>query len=233
VVVGSFLWPLVIEPAFNRFESMPAGQLRTDLLDLAERNGTPVQDVLVSDASRRTTALNAYVSGFGSTRRIVVYDTVLDQLPDDQIESIVAHELGHVAGDDVLTGTLMGALGAGAGVAALGWLLSGGPLRRRSGADSPGDPRIVPLALFLLTIGTLVTTPVQNLVSRHIEARADVHALDLTGDPAAFAEMQRGLAGANLDDPDPPAAWHWFFGSHPTTAERVRLAGDWERLDRQ
>jgi STE24 endopeptidase len=233
VVVGSFLWPVVMEPAFNRFESMPAGQLRSDLLALAEKNGTPVQDVLVSDASRRTTALNAYVSGFGSTRRIVVYDTVLERLPDDQIESIVAHELGHVAADDVLTGTLMGALGAGAGVAALGWLLSIGPLRRRSGADSPGDPRIVPLVLFLMAVGTLASTPVQNLVSRHIEARADVHALDLTANPEAFIQMQRGLATTNLSDPDPPAAWQWFFGSHPTTAQRVALAHDWERLHRR
>jgi STE24 endopeptidase len=233
VVVGSFLWPVVMEPAFNRFESMPAGQLRSHLLALAEKNGTPVQDVLVSDASRRTTALNAYVSGFGSTRRIVVYDTVLERLPDDQIESIVAHELGHVAADDVLTGTVMGALGAGAGVAALGWLLSIGPLRRRSGADSPGDPRIVPLVLFLMAVGTLASTPVQNLVSRHIEARADVHALDLTANPEAFIQMQRGLATTNLSDPDPPAAWQWFFGSHPTTAQRVALAHDWERLHRR
>ena len=71
----------------------------------------------VCGASRRTTALNAYVSGFGSTRRIVVYDTLLDELPDAEIESIAAHELGHVVADDVLTGTLVGALGAGAGVA--------------------------------------------------------------------------------------------------------------------
>jgi STE24 endopeptidase len=233
VVVGSFLWPLVIEPAFNRFDPMPASPLRSELLALAEKNGTPVQDVLVSDASRRTTTLNAYVSGFGSTRRIVVYDTVLERLPDAQIESIVAHELGHVAADDVLTGTLTGALGAAAGVAALGWLLSLGPLRRWSGADSPGDPRIVALVLFLMAVGTLVSTPLQNLVSRQIEARADVHALDLTGDPGAFASMQRGLAVANLSDPDPPAALQWFFGSHPTTAERVRLALDWERLERQ
>jgi STE24 endopeptidase len=233
VVVGSFLWPVIFEPAFNRFDPMPAGQLRSDLLELAEENGTPVQDVLVSDASRRTTALNAYVSGFGSTRRIVVYDTVLDRLPDDQIESIVAHELGHVSADDVLTGTLMGALGAGAGVAALGWLLSGRRLLRRTGAESVGDPRVVPLVLFLLAVGTLVSTPAQNLVSRHIEARADVHALDLTADPDAFIEMQRGLAGTNLSDPDPPAAWQWFFGSHPTAAQRVALALDWERLERK
>jgi STE24 endopeptidase len=230
VVVGSFLWPVLIEPAFNRFTPMAAGQLRSDLLHVAEENGTPVQDVLVSDASRRTTALNAYVSGFGSTRRIVVYDTVLDRLPDDQIESIVAHELGHVAADDVLTGTLTGALGTGAGVAALGWLLGSARLLRRAGADSPGDPRVVPLLLFLFAVGTLVSTPVQNVVSRHIEARADVHALDLTADPDAFVAMQRDLAVTNLAEPDPPALWQWFFGSHPTTAQRVALAQDWTRL---
>src|SRR4051794_40090683 len=232
VVAGSFLWPLVIEPAFNRFHPMAAGPLRSDLLALAEKSGTPVQDVLVSDASRRTTALNAYVSGFGSTRRIVVYDTVLRQLPDAEIESIVAHELGHVANNDVLTGTLTGALGAAAGVAALGWLVSIGPLRRRSGADGPGDPRIIPLILFLMAVGTLVSTPIQNLVSRQIEARADVHALDLTRDPGTFIAMQRELAVANLSEPDPPAALQWFFGSHPTTAQRVGLARDWQRLER-
>jgi STE24 endopeptidase len=230
VVVGSFLWPVLMEPAFNTFTPLESGQLRTDLLALAEENGTPVEDVLVSDASRRTTALNAYVSGFGSTRRIVVYDTVLDRLPDDQIESIVAHELGHVATDDVLTGTLIGALGAGAGVAALGWLLTSRRVLSRAGAESVGDPRVVPLLLFLLAVGTLVSTPVQNLVSRHVEARADVHALDLTADPAAFVDMQRGLAVANLSDPDPPVAWQWFFGSHPTEAQRVAMAADWERL---
>jgi STE24 endopeptidase len=232
VVISSFLYPLVIEPAFNRFESLPAGELRTDLLALAEESGVPVRDVLVSDASRRTTALNAYVSGFGSSRRIVVYDTVLEELSDAEVESIVGHELGHVVHDDVLTGTLMGALGAAAATALAGWLLSWTPLLRRAGADAPGDPRAVPLVLFLLAAGGLVGTPVQNLVSRHIEARADLHALDVTGDPAAFVDMQRLLATTNLSDPSPPAAWHWFFGSHPTGPERIAFAGDWARSDR-
>ncbi|CCH88934.1 Zn-dependent protease with chaperone function [Modestobacter italicus] len=227
VVVGSFLYPLLIEPAFNRFDPMPASPLRTELLALADRSGTPVQDVLVADASRRTTALNAYVSGFGSTRRIVVYDTVLDQLSDAEIESIAAHELGHVATDDVLTGTLIGALGAGAGVALLGWLLGAPPLLRRAGATGPGDGQVVGLLLLLLAVGTLVSTPVQNLVSRHIEARADLHALDLTDDPASFVAVQEALGVANLNDPDPPAVWQWVFGSHPTAAQRVAFAGDW------
>ncbi|MGK5113439.1 MULTISPECIES: M48 family metalloprotease [unclassified Geodermatophilus] len=231
VVAGSFLYPVLIEPAFNRFESLPAGQLRTDLLELAEENGTPVEDVLVADASRRTTALNAYVSGFGSTRRVVLFDTTLERLPPAEIESIVAHELGHVATDDVLTGTLIGSLGAAAAVAALGWLLSWTPLLRRAGVDAPGDPRVVPLVLLLVSVGTLVATPVRNVVSRHVEARADLHALDLTGDAQAFITMQHRLAAANLADPDPPAAWQWFFGSHPTGPQRVAMALDWQRLE--
>jgi STE24 endopeptidase len=229
VVAGSFLYPLVIEPAFNRFEPMPPSALRSDLFALAERSGTPVEDVLVADASRRTTALNAYVSGFGSSRRIVVYDTLLDRLPDDQIESIVAHELGHVANDDVLTGTLIGALGSAAAVALLGWLLGSTRLLRRAGADSAGDPRVVGLLLFLAAAGTLLSTPVQDGVSRRVEARADLHALDLTRDPDAFTAVQRELGVANLSDPDPPAAWQWFFGTHPTTAQRVAFAADWVR----
>jgi STE24 endopeptidase len=230
VVIGSFLYPLVIEPAFNRFEPMPAGELRTELFALAERSGTPVEDVLVADASRRTTALNAYVSGFGSTRRIVVYDTLLDQLSNEEIESIAAHELGHVANDDVLTGTLIGALGAGAGVALLGWLLGATPLLRRAGAAGAGDGQVIGLLLFLLAVGTLVSTPVQNLVSRHIEARADLHALDLTQDRASFVAVQRELGVANLSDPDPPALWQWFFGSHPTVPQRIAFAADWAKV---
>ncbi len=228
VVVGSFLYPVVIEPAFNSFTPLPAGQLRTDLLQLAEESGTPVADVLVADASRRTTALNAYVSGFGSTRRIVVYDTLLE-LPDAEIESIAAHELGHVATDDVLTGTLIGALGAGAGVALLGWVLGSAYLLRRAGADGPGDPRVVPLILLAVAVGTVLATPVQNAASRQIEARADQRALDLTRDPAAFADVMRRLSVANLNQPDPPVAWQWFFGSHPTTAQRVAAAQAWAR----
>jgi STE24 endopeptidase len=230
VVAGSFLWPVLLEPAFNRFAPLPAGPLRTDLLELARRNGTPVDDVLVADASRRTTSLNAYVSGIGATRRIVLYDTVLGSLPRDEIESIVAHELGHVSADDVLTGTQIGALGAAAGVAALGWLLTWRPLLRRAGADGPGDPRVVPVVLFLVAAGTLLVTPLQGLVSRHIEARADLHALDLTRDPTAFVAMQQRLAERALAQPSPPRVLQVVFGDHPTEAERVAMARTWERL---
>jgi STE24 endopeptidase len=117
-------------------------------------------------------------------------------------------------------------------VALLGWLLSAPRLLTRAGAAGPGDPRVVPLRLFLVAAGTLLSTPLQNAVSRQIEARADIHALDLGRDPEAFVAMQRRLAVSGLAEPDPPAVWQWFFGSHPTTAQRVAFARDWVALGR-
>jgi STE24 endopeptidase len=133
----------------------------------------------------------------------------------------------------VLTGTLLGALGAAAGVSALGWLLTWSPLLRRAGADGPGDPRVAALLLALVAAGTFLATPVQDLVSRKVEARADLHALDLARDPAAFVTMQQRLAAAGLNDPDPPALLQWWFGTHPTAAQRIAMARDWSRLERR
>ena len=124
---------------------------------------------------------------------------------------------------------MIGAVGAGAGVALLGWLLGRPALLRRAGASGPGDGRVVGLLLFLFAVGTLVSTPVQNLVSRHIEARADLHALDLTEDPGSFIAVQRQLGVTNLSDPDPPAVWQWAFGSHPTVPQRIAFGQDWAK----
>jgi len=229
VVTLSFIYPVVVEPVFNKFTSMPAGPLRESLLELAERDGVPVRDVLVADASRRTTALNAYVSGFGRTRRIVVYDTLLEKAPPAEVELIVAHELGHAERRDVLWGTAIGALALAATMPLLWLLLSGGPLLRRAGADSAGDPRNVALLLFAVAVFGFVSTPFGNLVSRRIEARADVHSLDLTGDPATFVETERRLALTNLSDLEPNPVIYALFFTHPSTPERIALARIWAR----
>lgn len=230
VVAGSFGYPLVVEPVFNDFRPLAQGALRDDLLVLAERDGVPVDEVLVADASRRTTALNAYVSGFGGSRRIVVYDTLLEQAPAAEVELVVAHELGHAEQRDVLVGTLLGALGAAAAVCALALLLRWSPLLRRAGATGTGDPRVIPLVLLLLAVGTLLVAPATNLVSRRIEARADVHSLDLTRDPATFVAAQRRLAVTNLSDLEPHPLAYAMFATHPGVTERLALAREWERL---
>lgn len=141
----SFLFPLVVEPVFNRFTPMAPGPLREALLELAARDRVRVREVLVADASRRTSALNAYVSGFGATRRIVAYDTLLDTAEPSEVELVVAHELGHVKHRDVTTGTLLGAVGAAVAVCLLGLITAWGPLLSAAGADSAADPRVLPL----------------------------------------------------------------------------------------
>jgi STE24 endopeptidase len=223
-MLGSFVYPVVVEPLFNDFTPMKAGPLRTDIVALAQREDVHVGDVLVADASRRTTTLNAYVSGFGGTRRVVVYDTLLTGLPQQQVETIVAHELGHAKHDDVLTGTILGALGSAAGIGLLGIVLTRRRLLRRTQVGGLGDPRVVPLVLALAAVGSLLASPVQNTISRAIEARADRTSLEATHDPATFIAMQRQLALRSLADPTPPRLSQFWFGSHPTVLQRVALA---------
>jgi STE24 endopeptidase len=229
VVLLSFVLPVLVEPVFNKFTPMEPGPLRTELIAMAARDGVPVRDVLVADASRRTRSVNAYVSGLGPTRRIVVFDTLLREAPPDEVVSVVAHELGHAKDRDVFTGTLIGALGAAAAVVAV-YLLGGwGGLLRRAGIDSMAEPRSVALVLALVAVAGLVSSPAQSLVSRRIEARADQHALGLTGDPAGFEAMQRRLSGVNLSDPDPNRVEYVFFASHPSTVERMAAARAFQR----
>ena len=227
VLTVSFLYPLVIEPVFNKFTPMPDGPLRTSLLELAEEDGVQVDDVLVADASRRTTTLNAYVSGFGSSRRIVVFDTLLEQAPDAEIESVVAHELGHVKNQDVVVGTVLGALGAMTAVLVLYLLSTWGGLMQWVGISGLGDGRSVAFLLAFVAAATFISTPLQSAASRQIEARADVHALDLTRDPQTFSEMQRRLALTAKSDVTPNWVLYRWFGTHPMTTARLAGARYW------
>lgn len=221
VVLLSFVFPVLVEPVFHTFTPMAPGALRTELTTMAARGGSPVRDVLVADASRRSRAVNAYVSGLGPTRRIVVYDTLLAQAPPEQVVSVVAHELAHAKHRDVATGTVLAALGAAAAVVGISLLGAWQPLLRTAGVASVTEPQAVALLLAVVTVAGLVAGPAQAWMSRRIEARADASALTLTGDPEAFAAMQARLAAVNLSDPDPPRVEHALFASHPSTVERI------------
>lgn len=226
----SFAYPVLIEPLFNTFTPLEDGPLRTELIELADESDVEVSDVLVADASRRTTALNAYVSGFGASKRIVIYDTLLTSASDAEISSIVAHELGHASHDDVLVGTLEGAVAAALAMPALFLALRPQLLRRGTGAGSVGDPAVVPVVLGLAALVGFLLLPVQNTISRHVEARADADALDLTRDPSTFIEIQQRLAVTNLSHLEPNPVLSFWFRSHPETLDRIGMAQAWEQL---
>lgn len=223
-MLGSFVYPVLIEPLSNDFSSMPESTLRTEIFALADDQGVRIDDVLVADASRRTTTLNAYVSGFGSTRRVVVYDNVLASMSDPEITMIIAHELGHTKHRDVLVGTGLSAVGAAFGVGLLGLVLQRRRLLERAGAAGASDPRVVPLVLALAAVGALLASPIENTISRAVEARADRTSLETTGDLSTFTAMQRLLALRSLTDPTPPRVSQFWFGSHPTILQRIGLA---------
>lgn len=216
-----FLWPVVIAPLFNRFTPLEPGPLDDRVRALAEEAGVPVDDVLVADASRRTTAENAYLAGFGRTRRLVLYDTLLRADRDDQAAFVVAHELGHQMKSHVPKNLAVASAGLLAAFAFLGWLGGRTSFWVWASAAGPGDPRAIPL-LVLLSIGlTLVSNPLESALSRRDEAEADRIAIELTDDPDAAISAFRRLALANLADLDPPPLAVTAFYSHPPIPDRI------------
>ena len=222
-VAGSFLYPVVVEPLFNKFTPMQPGPFKQSIFRLADREGVHIDDVLVADASRRTTTLNAYVSGFGRTRRVVVYDNLLRDLSPAEARVVIAHELGHARHNDVLLGTGLGAVGSVTGVALMALVLDSDGLRRRARIEGAGDPYAVATLIALAAAGAFLVSPLQNTVSRAIEARADRSSLEATHADATFVRMQRQLALTSLADPTPPALSQFWWGTHPTVLQRAGL----------
>ncbi len=222
-VLTLYVSPILIDPLFNKFEPLPRGQLRSEVLRLAERSGVDVGEVYSVDASRRTTAINAYVGGIGHTKRVVLFDNLIEDYPPDQVRSVVAHELGHVHNRDLPRGLLWIAIVAPAGLLLVQRLaeLMGGRHGLGGGAERRPGPSALPAVVLALSLVSFGMTCAGNALSRPVEARADAFALKQTRDPDAFIRLERSLAIRNVGDPDPPELYQALFGTHPTTLERI------------
>jgi len=214
VLVLGFVAPVVLEPLFNRFTPLEDARLAGDLVALASRAGVPVRGVLVADASRRTRKVNAYVSGLGATRRVVLYDTLLHEVPQSQLEVVVAHELGHRRASHVAKGTVLAMVGAAAGTLVVWALLA-----------DPQDPAIAPKLLLITAVLELLALPFQAALSRRWERVADRFSLDVTGDRDAYRSVHHDLALTNLGDLRPPRLAYLLLFTHPTAPERIAAAG--------
>ncbi len=220
VLVGTVLAalaPVVLDPIFNDFTPLEEGDTRRDVLDLAQAAGVKVGEVFSVDASRRTTAANAYVTGLGPTKRVVLFDTLLDRSNRDEIRVVVAHELAHVRHRDVPRGVLYAAAVAPAATLAvqrLSWRLN----------PEPSTPAALPALALAAAVVTAPIGLIGNRLSRAIERRADAFSLELARAPEAFVSFERTIALQNVADLRPPRWVSRFLATHPPTAERIGMA---------
>jgi len=223
-VILANLAPTLIMPLFNKF--VPLGEEHADLADrlmlLAKRSGTYVRGVFTFDMSRRTKQANAGLTGLGNTRRIIIGDTLLNEFTPDEIETIMAHELGHQVNKDIPLGILFGSLTTLVGLTLASVVLNWGV--EFFHFEGPADIAAFPLFVLVLGLYGLVTMPIENGFSRWRERRADEYALSLTHNGTAYASALKRLANQNLADADPEEWVEWLLYSHPALGKRIAMA---------
>lgn len=220
------LYPVLIAPRFNTYEDLGDPGLEERIRSLAEGEGVRVSRVMRMDMSRQTAKANAFFTGVGGSKRIVLADTLLDGFTPEQVEAVVAHELAHQVHRDVLKLLALSGIGTYAALYAVhrAFPLLARRLERWTGAATIGDPRSLPVLELLGSAFGLVATPLANAYVRRLERSADVYAVRLTRNPRAFIGAMRALQRTNLADPDPPALVRFLLHSHPSIGERVRWA---------
>jgi STE24 endopeptidase len=214
--------PIWLVPLFYRLTPLPYGLLLTRLLALARRVGVPVTGVFVVDQSRKSRTANAAVTGLGRTRRILLFDTLLDEFTPEEVEAVLAHELAHQLHGDIRRGLLVqGALTLVTFWIAdlalrwgVGWL----------GLDGPADIAGLPLFGLILMLVSLAALPVANGWSRRVEWQADRFALQTIPDPRAFIRSMERLATLNLAEREPHRLEELFLYSHPAIERRIAHA---------
>ena len=232
VMVGlSYIAPTVLMPIFNTFNPLEHAELAERITRLADKANVPIAAVMAMDMSRQSEKPNAFFAGIGSSKRIVLADTLLAKFSDDEVEGVVAHELGHQVHGDMWRFVAAAAV-AGTGSA---WVLSKiGPRwiranARQSGVTSIDDVASLPLVQVLLSAGGLAIGPLFAAMSRRIERRTDDFALQLTGDGETYASAMGKLATYSLADPEPPRILVALLASHPPIADRIRAARRFDR----
>jgi STE24 endopeptidase len=222
LVILARVAPVALLPLFYRFEPLERESLRARLVSLSERARVPVLGIYVWGVGGKTRRANAVLVGTGATRRILVSDTLLAGYSHDEIDVILAHEIGHHVHGDIRQGLLIdsGLLVLSFGVGAL----ARGSLWDRFSLSGPADVAGLPL-LFLAGLAvSLASAPAMNAWSRRNERSADRYALSLTGRPDAFVSAMRRLAAQNLVEARPSRTAVWLFHTHPPIDERMEIA---------
>ena len=227
-VLMTNLAPVLLMPIFNKFTPLDEehADLAERLVALAEKAGTKVRGVFKMDMSRRTKQANASLTGLGNTRRIILGDTLISEFSADEIETVLAHELGHHVNHDVAWliggGTMLTALGLFLVSRAMVWAIA------VFGFTGASDPAGFPALMILFSLYQLITMPIENAFSRWRENKADDYALQATNKAEAFSSAFKRLANQNLSDVDPESWVVFMFYSHPPLQARIAKAEGWQ-----
>jgi STE24 endopeptidase len=226
VVALTSLAPVLLLPLFFTFRPLARADLKERLIALSRRAGVAVADVCEWQVSDRTKKANAALTGMGRTRRILLSDTLLAGHPDEEIEVILAHELGHQAHHDVWKGIAIQVCVAGLGFFAASRALR--ILAPRCGWEGPADAAGLPVLLLSVGLAAFALLPAVTAASRAMERAADQFAFDLTGNAPAFAAAIERLGAQNLAEERPSRPARWLFYTHPPVAERAAAARAWQ-----
>ncbi|WP_233566773.1 M48 family metallopeptidase [Cohnella endophytica] len=227
-----YVQPVVIDPLYNHFTTLSDPRLEERILELAAKANIPAHRVYEVDMSEKTNAMNAYVNGIGSSLRIVLWDTTMKQLTEQEILLVMAHEMGHYVKHH-LEWSAVGAVGSSLVLLIIGGWIYRVAIRRRGekwGIRSMSDMAALPLALLILSVISFATLPISNYVSRQAESSADRYAMELIGSAEGSVTMNQKMSVAALSDIDPPLLVKWFREDHPSDMERII---DAERFDRE
>lgn len=221
----TFIQPVVIDPLYNDFYPLKDKQLEEKILRLADEASIPTDHVYEVNMSEKTNSMNAYVTGIGANSRIVLWDTTLNKLSDNEILFIMAHEMGHYVKKHIYVGIASALVLSLVGL----WVTKrlADMIMRRWGTNikvkSLQDVSSLPLILLLLSVLTFAVSPATNLLSRHHEVQSDTYALELTEDKEAAIKTFQELSRSGLSQVNPPFLVKVFRYSHPTILERIEF----------
>ena len=219
LIIGIFISPLIIDPLFYKFKPLEDEETRLAIEDMANEAGIKVDEILIADASRRTNKVNAYFTGIGATKRIVVFDNLLEKFSRKEALTVIAHEMGHWRYLHIIKSFIIGAI-SGLLLIFFSKILAGK-------IGMVGDIRFILIIFLLFSIVMFLSLPVQNIISRSFEKQADEAAIKLTDDPQTQISLMKKIAVSNLSSVNPSLIIKYIIYSHPPIIERIESASNY------
>jgi len=216
IIVSTYLYPILIDPLFYKFEKLKDANFQEQIINIAGKAGIEVKEVLVADASRKTNKANAYFTGIGGSKRIVVFDNLINNFSREETLNVIAHEIGHWYNWHIFKSIIIGIISGTAVLFLMNAVFAY--------SNMVGDFKSILVIILLISIISFLSLPLQNAVSRTFERQADNFAIQATENPDAQIQLMLKLAESNLSNVSPHWYIKYFLYSHPPIMERIEAA---------